>query len=248
MIINCENLGFQIMSVLNVSHPSGFFSVDNRPFSALSFRLSGRGTFKINGETLVSNAGDILYIPANATYEANYTQSEMIVVHMIGCNYNIPEVISPRNFLVVEQLFVEMQSAWKNKRSTNFIKSRLFALFDLLANDVEKSPLSVLYARCIEYINQNFCDPNLNVAMVCKNAYACRSTVQRAFKLNLGTSPSQYITKLRIEKALKMLSQGGMSVSEVSFLCGFSDEKYFSRVFKKTYGFSPSFVKKSMLG
>ena len=41
-------------------------------------------------------------------------------------------------------------------------------------------------------------------------------------------------------KPLRLLSDDRLSVKEISLLCGFSDEKYFSRAFKREYGYSPS--------
>jgi transcriptional regulator GlxA family with amidase domain len=43
-----------------------------------------------------------------------------------------------------------------------------------------------------------------------------------------------------MNKALQLLVENRLSVKEISFLCGFSDEKYFSRAFREKYGYPPS--------
>ena len=43
-----------------------------------------------------------------------------------------------------------------------------------------------------------------------------------------------------MEKALELLSEGELSIKEIAFTCGYSDEKYFSRAFRKKYGCPPS--------
>jgi AraC-like DNA-binding protein len=163
---------------------------------------------------------------------------------MQRCNYQKAELISVSNFLLTKQIFYEMLYAWENKRSANYIKSQFYLLLDSLLTEGSKDNVSKAYLRCVEYINNNFTDPAFNIDNLCRNSYVCRSTVQRAFNANLGMSPSQYLTKLRVEKALKTLVSEHMPVSEVALKCGFADEKYFSRVFKKIYGFVPSEARK----
>lgn len=72
--------------------------------------------------------------------------------------------------------------------------------------------------------------------------------LRRLFKKEMGLTPLEYITNLRMKKAEAMLT--GMwsreyTMSEIAECCGFSDALYFSRVFKKYFGCSPStFVKR----
>ena len=73
------------------------------------------------------------------------------------------------------------------------------------------------------------------------------SGLQRAFLQHFGSSPKQYVIKLRLHKALQLLVENKLSVKEVAFACGFSDEKYFSRAFKAKYGYPPSQLREHML-
>jgi len=56
-----------------------------------------------------------------------------------------------------------------------------------------------------------------------------------------------YLRKLRIEKALKLLETTKYSLSEIAFLCGFSDQSHFTRIFKKHLGIPPMAYKKNKL-
>ena len=73
--------------------------------------------------------------------------------------------------------------------------------------------------------------------------------LRKLFKKEMGVTPLEYMTNMRMRKAEILLSamwSKEYSVSEVALMCGFEDALYFSRVFKKHYGCSPSnFVKKS---
>ncbi len=71
-----------------------------------------------------------------------------------------------------------------------------------------------------------------------------RSQLYRAFVEKYGISPKEYIDSLRIKLAKTLLEYGGTSVAEVCYSTGFSDPLYFSAVFKKRMGCSPSAYRK----
>ncbi|WP_223110767.1 helix-turn-helix domain-containing protein [Paenibacillus sinensis] len=60
------------------------------------------------------------------------------------------------------------------------------------------------------------------------------------FKQSYGKSPLEYITRVRLEKAKKLMLSSGRRLKDIAHEVGYEDEFYFSRVFKKEYGFSPS--------
>ena len=246
MLLFCEELNFQVMNVLYAEHRGGFFNVAPRPYAALSLRLSGEGKFKIGDTLLSSLPGDILYLPQDLPYEVEYTENEMIVVHLVGSNYKSPEIITPKSPSLAESYFSRMLTEWESRHSVNFVKSMIYRLFDALAAEVTVKSDSDTFVRCLKYLDDNFENPDVNIDTLCKNTYVCRSTLQREFLRHLGTTPIQYLTKIRMEKALSLLATEHQPISVVSSLSGFSDVKYFSRVFKKYYGFSPSEARENM--
>ncbi len=70
-----------------------------------------------------------------------------------------------------------------------------------------------------------------------------RDYIRRLFKKEVGATPLEYLTGLRMKKAEELLRGAGgreRPISEVADRCGFRDPLYFSRVFKKYFGCSPS--------
>ena len=63
--------------------------------------------------------------------------------------------------------------------------------------------------------------------------------IRDLFKSHFGKTPRQYRTDLRLKKA-GMLLKEGLSVKQTAGACGFPDELYFSRLFRKKVGISPS--------
>lgn len=72
-----------------------------------------------------------------------------------------------------------------------------------------------------------------------------RTYLYRIFKEISGMTVQQYITGLRMKRACHFLSTSMLSYSEVARYCGYSSEQYFSMVFKKNIGMSPSAYRKS---
>ena len=72
-------------------------------------------------------------------------------------------------------------------------------------------------------------------------AVACvsRSTLTKHFRAELSCSVGEYVTERVMAKAERMLLTTSLSVRETSELLGFSDQFYFSRIFKERFGVSP---------
>jgi AraC family transcriptional regulator len=68
----------------------------------------------------------------------------------------------------------------------------------------------------------------------------------RAFKVSVGVSPFQYITRRRIELACTMMSTGREPLSQVAVACGLYDQPHFCRVFRRVTGMSPTQWRRSM--
>ncbi|MNH45884.1 HTH-type transcriptional activator Btr [compost metagenome] len=64
--------------------------------------------------------------------------------------------------------------------------------------------------------------------------------MSRAFKEITGYTVIEFFNKLKMDKAKALLLEGDMKIKDVAQTLGYSDEFYFSRLFKKTEGLSPS--------
>ena len=247
MIYNQDKLFFQILTVDRFFHKQGDFNVKARPYAAISFRVSGTGIFEIGEKRFVSEPGDVLFLPADTPYRVHYSVSESIVVHFDECNYFEAECVRLNNAAVVGGCFQRLLEAWKKQRSINQAKSIIYDILERMSTD-QKAPLGdTAIDRCVRYIDANFYDPEMDVERICAFAFVSESSLQRSFLRYVGMSPKQYLIQLRMSRALELLTGNELSVKEISFACGFKDEKYFSRAFRKKYGYSPSRFRKNMM-
>ncbi|QXP71847.1 response regulator [Polaribacter sp. R2A056_3_33] len=67
-----------------------------------------------------------------------------------------------------------------------------------------------------------------------------RANLYRKLKVILNETPVNFIKKIRLKRAEQLLKKNSMYISEVAYLTGFNNQKYFSKCFNKEYGISPS--------
>ena len=244
MLYNFDALSFEILSIFRLCHENGSFSVKPRPYAALAFRLHGSGEFNIEGRREAFSAGDIIFLPSDMPYKVKYSDSEMIVVHLMHCNYREAEIFHPENSALFRAAFLRLLEEWNENHSVNSAKSKIYDILEKMAGEKRKDLGGGPFDACLSYMEAHFCDPNLGIGEICAVGFMSQSSLQRGFHERFGMSPKAYLSKLRLHRATELLLSGHPSVKEVAFACGFSDEKFFSRVFKEKYGFSPSQLKK----
>ena len=247
MIYNFDNLIFQILTVDRFCHNKGIFNVKARPYAALSLRVAGTGEFKIGEKSFRTTPGDILFIPADAPYEVEYSVSESIVANLESCNYTEAEVFSPKSRSEISLLFFNMLDEWREIHSANRGKSAVYDILESIKRDSEAVAENSGFSACLDYIKENFSDPELSIADICKIGFISPSSLQRAFLEHFGTTPKQYLIKLRMNKALRLLAENRLSIKEIAAACGFSDEKYFSTAFKERYGYPPTQLRNNII-
>ena len=240
MLYNSDDFMFNILTIDRFFHKKGVFDVKARPYAALSFRERGTGTFKIGGRIFHTKPGDVLFIPANVPYEVEYSTSESIVVNMESCDYPSPEMFELNLESGVALMFAILLEEWDKYLSANRAKATIYSILEKIGEYCNEDAENSTLKKCIQYIDVNFCDSELDIKKVCDIGFISRSNLYRLFIKRFGISPKQYIIKQRLNKAVKLLVNDELSVKEISSNCGFSDDKYFSRIFKEKYGYSPS--------
>ncbi|MFD2705692.1 MULTISPECIES: response regulator transcription factor [Salibacterium] len=73
------------------------------------------------------------------------------------------------------------------------------------------------------------------------------SYFSQLFKTTMGENLTDYVTRKRLEKAVELLKKQTYSLKEISYMVGYRDPNYFSRVFKKHYSLSPKQYQNSIL-
>lgn len=111
--------------------------------------------------------------------------------------------------------------------------------------DVQELGLSILdrefLDRAISVVEQQMEDSEFSNDVFCDMMNMTQSTLYRKLKSLTGMSPNEFIRDIRIKKACMLLLQRpDLQVADVAYMVGFTDPKYFSLIFKKEKGMSPT--------
>lgn len=96
-----------------------------------------------------------------------------------------------------------------------------------------------VFEKAVSYIHENFRRP-ITLEEVAEHVYISSYYFSRHFKNFTGMNFIDYLTKVRIEEAKKLLLTTDLNISQISRQVGYHDPSYFGRVFKKVVGMPPS--------
>lgn len=132
-------------------------------------------------------------------------------------------------------------------RIRNIIKSRRQLGRRVLAEDGEPAKEDFtseldreFMTKVMDSINSRMADSDFAVPDLCADLGMSRSTVYNKIKSLSGQSVNEFIRIMRLNRAKELLATRRYNISEVAYMVGFSDPKYFSTCFKKQFGISPS--------
>jgi AraC-like DNA-binding protein len=94
--------------------------------------------------------------------------------------------------------------------------------------------------RAMEYIESHYPVAEMTLADVAREVRLAPTYLANLFKRVYGTTIRQTLIEIRLEEARRLLKEGRFSVKEVAYLTGWSDQLYFSKVYRKRYGYPPS--------
>lgn len=95
------------------------------------------------------------------------------------------------------------------------------------------------------YIQEHIADAGMSVEDMAKATGMSRSVLYLSMKRLFGLTPNSFIQEARIARAKQLIADTDRNISEVAYMCGFTDPKYFSRCFKKMTGMKPTDYKKA---
>jgi len=141
---------------------------------------------------------------------------------------SLGKLVDSRYFSELEYDFRSMCTELMNKISGN--------------KDGESRKLIIL---AMDYIEKNYADPNISLNMICSYLGVSISYFSNNFKNYTGETFVEALTRIRIDKAKKMMDVTDLKTYEIADRVGYNDAHYFSMIFKKITGMKPSEYAKS---
>lgn len=131
-------------------------------------------------------------------------------------------------------------TVWRKKRSRRFMKhcAALAGIKDGIPTQQERD--DAFRQKVEEMVVRNLSDSDYNTESLARDMGMTKTTLLSNIKTVFGISPTELMNRIRIQAAEELLTKTDLSVSEVAYRTGYNDPKYFSRVYKKFFGCTPS--------
>lgn len=241
-----ENIPVRFLGAYNLYRDKGYIHTARKSYYSLSIRVEGETEFTIDKQTLSAKRGEIVLIPPNIIY-SQYTEGEQILaVHFDSLeHFNIDTILKQtvKDWDSVFSLFTQIYLCYAKKPKGWYYKASAL-LYELLCvihmeSEAQESRKPDSIDAAASYLDEHYTDHNLTVTSLAEISGYTEAYFRRLFLSRFGTTPSERINYLRIERAKRMLEAHSHTMSEISEYIGIDDPKYFSTWFKKHTGFSP---------
>ncbi|MDO9152734.1 MAG: AraC family transcriptional regulator [Paludibacter sp.] len=104
----------------------------------------------------------------------------------------------------------------------------------------------IFIARLIDFMEKNIENNELTVEDLVSEMAFGRTVFFNKLKGLTGLAPIEFIREMRIKRAAQLLKSGEYNISQITYMVGMSDSRYFSKCFKRIYGVTPSEFKRNL--
>ena len=251
--LSVYNVGFQQCEPLYQWGPG------IRDHYLIHYVVSGRGFYQIDEKKYTLNPGDtfLIYPHTKVTYFADkdlpweyywvgFWGSDASTI--LGATDFSPEspVIYGDSFSdsIRDHIFKIYEARGNDAFHATAMTGRLYLTLARFIKDSAHRPeineTSYTYVqKAIDYIHYHYSYP-VSVDEVADYVGISRSQLFRAFKTHLSKSPKEYLTEFRIRQACTLLKHSSLSIGVIAASVGFDNGLYFSKVFNKVKGMSPT--------
>lgn len=215
----------------------------------LVYCTGGSGSFTFRDGVTVNYAqGDMVAIPPR-TVHANVSQEGFTNIHLIMDEPTFPY---HHMFKITDDSDGRIRMAFEQARYYYLADIRkrelvLTAIGELIAAYVVVYRSNNDFSEPVELIRteilKRYSEPEFALDVVIRAMPFHYDYLRKLFKKEVGITPLEYLTGMRMKKAealLNAMRSEEYSITEIAQMCGFDDPLYFSRVFKKNFGCSPT--------
>jgi len=241
-----------VSSFHNINRPLG--KIEKRPANVFFIRTSGSAQYDFADKSIRVNEGEVIFIPKGAAYTyktAPKGAASTSISFEAALENPMPALFSLRHFYEAEYIANHFHILWNF--GTQAEKYKCLSLFyDLLsylstlenASYADKKKFDVI-EPAVNYMKTHIFDSTLSPAKLPRLCGVSDTYFRKIFLSRFGANPKEYITASRLSHAKSVLDSGDYdSIREVAQSVGYADPLYFSKVFKKRYGISPSDIHK----
>jgi len=114
-----------------------------------------------------------------------------------------------------------------------------------IVRDQRVSKTRSFVARALDFVKDHYSDADLDLDMVCSSLGVSAAYFSTVFKKETGSTFINFLTDFRMKEALRLIDEEDEKTYIIAGKVGYTDPNYFSYVFKKKYGMSPTKYRKA---
>lgn len=243
-----KNVGFQQCT------PGYHWGAGMRDHYLLHYVVSGGGTYTLGGRSYAVRAGQIFLAWPNTLIRYSADERDPWEYYWLGFTGPDAAALIAQSGLRPDapvrtigfgrslQRYITAiydargQSAWSR---TQMLGYAYLVLGKLVEGREESASPADTVDKAAEYISNNYTD-QITVDDIAASAGVSRSWLYRGFQRRFGKSPLAYLEDLRLHYAKQLLTGTELRVSEIACSVGYLDALYFSKVFSRRMGLSPT--------
>lgn len=242
--------------LLTFSHVKNGPAKENAPHSHPYLEVflfeKGEGVFESGGKRVKVRAGDVLAVAGGVTHVQYSGASDPLSYYCFAATgaenfgggftlVGAGEAEELRRHALACKAELGSDKPLKNAAASAHFK--LLYVGVLRASGVTAPTKKPSRADEIRTYIEAHSNDELSLYDICKHFYIAKSTLLYEFRTRFGISPLKYLNVCRIERSKKLLAAGA-SVTEVALAVGFSGAAYFTELFRRRTGYTPSAFKK----
>ena len=153
-----------------------------------------------------------------------------------------------KGMMIYDALYSWAKYLQKEKHTQNPVDHLFIDVYNKYLKQASATKKTPSWVAELKQIIQDQVESNLNLTAVSKSLELHPAYLSREFsKYFNNLSFGEYVRKLRIENAIRLMQTNNFSLTQIAYLTGFSDQSHFSRIFKQHTGKSPSAYKKAQV-
>lgn len=200
-----------------------------------------------NFSDITAPASKLVFIPAGTQHSSVYTENntQVEIAQFDIAQGELPDYLCKPTIIEIDhagELFSSCEADFEAGMGDNPLYY-LYRIYELLWKSSVKQP-KIPYKfkklqKALQEINVRYYD-NRKISDYAQMTGMSESGFRRLFHEYTGDTPVEYRNKLRLQKAQKLLRSGEYDIVEAAFAVGFTNIYFFSRSYKKQFGYSPS--------
>lgn len=204
-----------------------------------------------DGTEFTANAGDLFYLARGSVYSMDVRSARYAFI-FADFFFDLPSGVSMQSAPIalpggsVEGLFRRLLVKWTGKKP-GYLEDCFSLIYAIYAEILRARSSEYLPSdkrsrleKGVRYLESHYDDESLTVGEIAAAADLSESHFRRLYRAAYGMPPQRSISLFRLERAKELICYSDFTFTEIARRTGFSDVYYFSRMFKREVGCTPS--------